>query len=1138
MIGYFRRIVVLLSVNPGLKISELEIITEEEKTRVLEMSNGVEEESYAAQTIHRSFEDQVEKSPNSIALVGISHQAQSTTQRLVLYSAISFKELNEKSNRLASVLIERGVTTDTIVGLMVERSVEMIAAILAILKAGGAYLPIDKEYPEKRKRFMLKDSRIKLLLTYHDSEPLPGAPTGEIEILDISDEGIYSRYNSNSKPMSIGTNLLYVIYTSGTTGKPKGVMLEHKNLVNLVSHQYQYTNIDFSRVLQFTTISFDVSAQEIFSTLLAGGQLSIIDKETRNNVTDLFKIVERDEIKTLFLATAFLKFIFKEKDYVGLIPASVKHIVAAGEQLIIGDNLKKYLKANQVYLHNHYGPSETHVVTALTLEPPEEIPDIPSIGKPILNTSIFILDKKQCLLPIGVSGEMYISGIQVGRGYLDRPQLTAERFNRIVIRHSSVVDSSSKFSPNEQCPMPNDRLYKTGDLVRWLPDGNIEFLGRMDDQVKIRGFRVELGEVESQLLTHDEITEAVVVLREEKQGYPPYLCGYFVSNRNISSPELREYLLKTLPDYMIPTYFVQVDKIPITPNGKIDRKTLPAPELKAGENYVAPGNKVEKKLVEIWSEVLGIEKEKISMNDNFFHLGGHSLKATILISKLHRSLNIKLPLTEFFKRPTIEEISHYIKHIKGAARNKYTGLDIIEEREYYELSSAQKRLFILDQTEGAINTAYNLPVAMLIEGEFIRQRVEDSFNTLVTRHDSFRTSFDIKGGKPVQIIHDTVVFKIKYSTLENGHPGNKSLDPEKANELNQIVKDFIKPFELGKAPLLKASLTCLGSKKHLLLFDMHHIISDGFSTGVLVKEFLHLYEGKALPQLKLQYKDFTGWQNKLLNSEEMKKQEDYWLNRFRGDIPILNMPTDYPRQPVKNFEGNTVSWEIDRELTGKISEVMEETGTTLYMILLAIFNILLSKYTGQEDIIVGVPAAARSHPDLENIIGMFVNTLAMRNYPGKERSFDDFLQEVKENALKAFENQDYPFEELVNKLEISKDYSRNPLFDVLFVSEKLEIPGLELRGLTFTPFEIENKISHMDLVLYIVEENDTIVLRLEYDSDLFKGSSAEEMLKHYVDILEQAVKYRSIQLEEIDISQDLLVAQANIVKENLEDFGF
>ena len=526
---------------------------------------------------------------------------------------------------------------------------------------------------------------------------------------------------------------------------------------------------------------------------------------------------------------------------------------------------------------------------------------------------------------------------------------------------------------------------------------------------------------------------------------------------------------------MRPSYFVTLEKIPLTPNGKIDRRALPKPGLTVGESYIAPRDEIEKQLVAIWSDVLEVEKEVIGIDANFFELGGHSLKVTVLRSKLHRVLNIEIPLSELFKRPTIEKISAYIKQIKGMTGNKYTELEKVEAKEYYELSSAQKRLFILDKAETSIAVAYNLPNVLLIEGELDNQRFEEIFKILLRRHDCFRTSFTVKQGKPVQVIHRNVAFEIKYYPLQS-----QTLTSE-TNQIQQTINDFIKPFDLSRAPLLRVALIHLDRKKRLLLFDMHHIIADGVSMGILVRDFMSLYDGNTLPALKLQYNDFAAWQNKLFNSEEMKRQEKYWLNRFRGDIPVLNMPTDYPRQSLKSFAGNMVKYQLAKTLTAKIRTVISETGATLYIVLLAVFNILLSKYTGQDDIIVGCPTAGRNHADLENIIGMFVNTLAMRNYPQSGKIAGDFLAEVKQNALKAFENQDYPFEELVGKLKnianYSANYNRNPIFDILFVSEKLDIPKLELNELTFTPYPFENKVSHMDLVFYIEEIGENIELK-------------------------------------------------------------
>ncbi|UCH96447.1 MAG: hypothetical protein JSV88_06240, partial [Candidatus Aminicenantes bacterium] len=614
--------------------------------------------------------------------------------------------------------------------------------------------------------------------------------------------------------------------------------------------------------------------------------------------------------------------------------------------------------------------------------------------------------------------------------------------------------------------------------------------------------------------------------KEEKRhciSLPPYAFDrqrYWPDDANL------ENLMKQYPGAKSP------EDTPVQWPGEIDKQEktsaplFPRPDLSTP--YVPPTHEIEIGLVEICQELFGYEK--IGIMDNFFELGGNSLSVINFVSEIHKKFNTRIQIQDVFANRSLQELSALIKK---ADKEKYFSIEPAEEKEYYELSSAQKRLYILTRVEKNINTAYNLPQAVIIEGKLDKQQVEASFHMLVNRHQNFRTSFDIKPGKPVQIIHKAVEFKIQYESLPSG-----TGSPVQENEMQKVIDQFIKPFDITKAPLLRVGLVRLGKEKHMLLLDMHHIISDGVSIAVMVQEFVRLYKGEELPGLRVQYKDFSGWQNTTFSLTKMKNQEDYWLDRFKGDIPTLNLATDYPRQAVKNFTGSHVSREIDRELTGKIKELMKETKTTLYMVLLAAFNILLSGYTEQEDIIVGVPAAARSHPDLENIIGMFVNTLAVRNYPGKQRSIDDFLQEVKYNTLNAFANQDYPFENLVNKLGISKNPGRNPLFDILFVSEDLGIPGLEVKGLTFTSYVFKRKTSHMDLVFFIVEIDNTIVMTLEYATALFSQSSVEGMLKHYVEILEQVVENRDIKLEEIKISHDLIVPRADILKEDQDDFEF
>ncbi len=570
------------------------------------------------------------------------------------------------------------------------------------------------------------------------------------------------------------------------------------------------------------------------------------------------------------------------------------------------------------------------------------------IGLPISNTKAYILDKKLKPVPIGVIGELCIAGEGLARGYLNRPDLTAERF----VENEFI----------------GERIYRIGDLARWLSDGNIEFVGRVDNQVKIRGYRIEPGEIEQKLLEHTNILETDVLDQKDKDDNK-YLVAYFVADNELSIAELKTYLSRELPEYMIPSYFVQLDQMPLTPNGKIDTKALAELEKVRTKEYVAPSSDIEERLVKIWSAILDVEK--IGVTDNFFDIGGHSLKATSFISKVFKELNVEIPLREVFKRPTIKEIALFIDDINknNDSLRSYTNIKKVEERESYPLSSAQKRLYILNKLEG-ISMTYNMPQIFGIKGEVDKNKLENIFNKLIRRHEAFRTSFEVIDGEVVQRIHEDVEFKI--------------------SELaSRFIKDFVQPFDLSQAPLLRVGLI-KEEDETIFVIDMHHIISDGVSMDILRNDFIQLFAGQEPPELRIQYKDYSIWHNELLQTEVMKKQEEYWLERF-GDfeLPVLNMPTDYLttsnalRPAVITFEGESLIFAVKKDLSLKLNELAKCNGATLYMVLLAAYNLLLSKYSEQEDIIVGSPIAGRPHVDLENIIGMFVNTLAMRNYPEK-----------------------------------------------------------------------------------------------------------------------------------------------------------
>ncbi|NOQ26722.1 MAG: amino acid adenylation domain-containing protein, partial [Bacteroidales bacterium] len=764
-INYFKQTVVQFTGKSELKISAIDILTEEEKHQLLYEFNNTKADYPKDKTIHQLFEDQVEKTPENIAL--------SLDGETIKYS-----ELNARVNQLAWTLREQGVKNDSVVGLFVERSIEMVVGTLGILKSGGAYLPIDTEYPKDRISYMFEDSKLQILLVNTDISNL-NLETEQYLIYDLRDESSYTSNTSNPEVISLPENLIYLIYTSGSTGKPKGVMLEDRNMVNLIHFNYEKTNIDFSCILQFTTISFDISALEIFGALLCGGKLVLVDEPTRLNVTRLFDLMTKEQVKTVFWPMSFIQMIFGDQTFVQQMPKCLRHLQTSGEKVLINESLGNYLKTNNVFIHNHYGPSETHVVTTLTIAPNDYHPKFPTIGKPISNTSAYILDKGLKPVPVGVKGELYFGGLQVGRGYFGKEELTKEKF------------IESPFIKGE-------KIYQTGDLAKWTNDGNIDFLGRIDHQVKIRGFRIELGEIESVLLKYENIKESVVLAREENGD--KYLCAYIVSAKELNHEELRAYMSAQLPDYMVPSYFIEMESLPLTANGKVNRKALPSPEIKAGDDYVAPSNEIEEKLVEIWSKVLNIEKEDISVNVNFFSIGGHSLKATMLSSNIHKEIGVEFPLREVFLHPTIKSQA---SQIAISTKKEFVSIPKVKEQSNYQLSSAQKRLYLLQQFD-LDSTAYNMPYVIPLGKESDKSKIEEVFKQLINRHETFRTSITVVDSEPVQLISKNVEFEIEELSIEN-------------TEIEHARNKFIKPFDLSQAPLLRVAIVDIKGEDSLLM---------------------------------------------------------------------------------------------------------------------------------------------------------------------------------------------------------------------------------------------------------------------------------------------------------------------------------
>jgi amino acid adenylation domain-containing protein/non-ribosomal peptide synthase protein (TIGR01720 family) len=926
-------------------------------------------------------------------------------------------------------------------------------------------------------------------------------------------------------------NLAYIIYTSGTTGKPKGVAVEHRSLLNYINwriRNYHYSQQDVT--LQLLSYGFDGFASNFYSSLLSGGKLLIAAEEKILDYEHITAIVKDKKVTNISLVPGM---------YESLLENSQSHDFETLRFIVLGgEKARRYLveksKAQNphVKLINEYGPTETTVTAAANLSMDETHSGV--IGRPISNVRVYILDSTSRfnLQPVGAAGELCISGDGLARGYLNNPELTAEKYINYKLQIPNKVEKDKDFDAKgvenredfHHSSFIIHRLYRTGDLARWLPDGNIEFLGRIDHQVKIRGFRIELGEIESRLLKHNLVKEVVVIDRAPVNAGDKYLCAYIIPHKAGVSDGLGEYLSRELPDYMIPTYFIEVHKIPMTSSGKVDWKALPEPHAAAGENetFAAPRDKIEKKLAAIWGDVLNISPAAVGIDDNFFQLGGHSLKVTVLAAKIHKELNVKLPLAEVFKTPTIRGLSQHIK-TNPLTREQYAPIDPAEKKEYYVLSSAQKRLFVLQQMEKE-SIAYNGPQVITLAGNLDEQKFEETFMKMIARHETLRTSIQIVHEEPVQKIHEPwdVPFKIEYYKVGSDDDGRGRQPSDRIPLVEDIIDDFIRPFDLSRVPFFRIGLIKPGKDKNILMIDMHHIITDGISDQIFLKEFMALFGGEELPPLHIQYKDYSQWQNNEKEQQSLKQQEAFWLREFEGEIPVLDLPLDYPRPGVQSFEGRTLPFEIENKERKALEKTASEQGVTLFTLLLAIYSILLAKLSGQEDIIVGTDVAGRRHAELEHIIGMFVNALAMRNFPETGKTFRAFLQDVKERTLKALENQDYQFEDLVERVSVSRDISRNPLFDVVFAFIDLETtpgetPEQENSQLEQESHRYENKTAKFDLTLNAARTTENLFFSFEYCTKLFKEETIQRFVNYFRKILSTAVNDANQEISRIEI---------------------
>jgi amino acid adenylation domain-containing protein len=1121
MAGHFQALLESVIRDPAAAIGDLEILTGAERQQLLVEFNNTQTDYPKDKCLHQLFEEQVQRTPDSVAVVFEGQQ-------------LTYAQLNARANQLAHHLQTLGVGPEVPVAICTEHCPEMVVGVLGILKAGGAWLPLDPSYPKERLAFMLQDAHASVVLTReHWQKNLPDYG-GRVVCLDSGWEAIARESEKNPVSGATARSLAYVIYTSGSTGQPKGVMCEHGGLVNYLRWVSAGPLGDPGLCLPLTTkLTFDMCLKQLFPPLLRGGEVWILPEEILAEPAKLLSaLAARSKVGLNCVPSLWTAILHAIQSGQAPPPGEgLAYLFFGGEPLSKELVARSWSALPHLQIWNIYGPTEaTANASAARIIPGGEV----TIGRPIANTQIYILNSLLHPVPIGVPGELYIGGAGVARGYLNRPELTA-----------------GKFIPDPFSAAPEARMYQTGDLARWRPDGNIEFLGRTDHQVKIRGFRIELGEIEAALGQHPAVREAVVLAREDAArdpsaslGTEKRLVAYVVAEREPlpTTTDLRNFLKAKLPEYMVPAVFVLLEALPLMPNGKIDRRALPSPDRSRPEldkAFMAPRTPTEELLAEIWAQLLDLER--VGIHDNFFDLGGHSLLATQVVSRMRETFQVEIPLRRLFEVPTVAGLAESIEAARLAGPNLLAPPILpVPRNGDLALSFAQQRLWFFDQLEPGL-AAYNIPAAVRLKGPLNLAALEQSLNEIVKRHESLRTTFGKVEGRPTQVIAPTLTIKLPVVDLR----------PLPASERETEVRRWVtaearRPFDLSQGPLIRGTVLRLDDEEHVGLLTMHHIVSDGWSTGILVREVATLYVAfcaggsSPLPALPIQYADFAHWQRQWLQGEVLQTQIAYWKKQLAGAPALIDLPTDHPRPAVQTFRGAHQSLVLPKHLSEGFKALGRQEGVTQFMTLLAAFKVLLYRYTSQDDLIVGTPIANRNRLETEGLIGFFVNALVLRTDLSGNPSFRELLRRVREVCLGAYGHQDLPFDRLVEELHVKRDLSRNPLFQVMFVLHNASLRTVELPGLTLSHVEGDSETAHFDLTLQILDTEQGLTAAFVYNTDLFEAGTIARMLGNFQTLLEAIVADPEQRLSDFPLlteaeRQQLLVEWNNTKTDDQQD---